>query len=55
MGDRQRTWLQVKDRIARFAGGLKSIGVQDGDRIAILALNSDSYFEYYGSLTNPVN
>ena len=50
MGDRQRTWLQVKDRIARFAGGLKSIGVQNGDRIAILALNSDSYFEYYFSV-----
>jgi len=50
MGDRQRTWLQVKDRVARFAGGLKSLGVQAGDRIAILALNSDSYFEYYFSV-----
>lgn len=46
-GDRQHTWKQLKDRIARFAGALKSIGVQDGDRVAILALNSDRYFEYY--------
>ncbi len=46
-GDRQHTWRQLKDRVARFAGALKSIGVQDGDRVAILALNSDRYFEYY--------
>ncbi len=46
-GDRQHTWKQLKDRVARFAGALKSIGVQEGDRVAILALNSDRYFEYY--------
>ena len=46
-GNRQRTWKQLKDRISRFAGGLKSIGVNEGDRVAILALNSDRYFEYY--------
>ena len=46
-GDRQHTWSQLKDRVARFAGALKSIGVQEGERVAILALNSDRYFEYY--------
>ena len=49
-GDRQRTWKEVKDRVARFAGALKSIGVGEGDRVAILALNSDRYFEYYFSI-----
>ena len=49
-GDRQHTWSQVKDRVARFAGALKSIGVKSGDRVAILALNSDRYFEYYFSI-----
>lgn len=46
-GDRQRTWGEVKDRVARFAGALKSIGIEEGARVAILALNSDRYFEYY--------
>jgi len=46
-GDRQHTWSQLKDRVARFAGALRSIGVAEGDRVAILALNSDRYFEYY--------
>ena len=46
-GDRQRTWSQIKDRVSRFAGALKSIGVAEGERVAILALNSDRYFEYY--------
>jgi len=46
-GDRQRTWSELKNRVACFAGALKSIGVQAGDRVAILALNSDRYFEYY--------
>lgn len=46
-GDRQHTWSQVKNRVARFAGALRSIGVEAGDRVAILALNSDRYFEYY--------
>ncbi|MFK7978679.1 MAG: AMP-binding protein, partial [Saprospiraceae bacterium] len=49
-GDRQRTWAELKDRVARFAGALKSMGVEEGDRVAILALNSDRYFEYYLSI-----
>ncbi len=46
-GNREHTWLQVKDRVARLAGALQHLGVQKQDRVAILALNSDRYFEYY--------
>ena len=44
---REKTWGELKDRISRFASGLVALGVQPGDRVAILALNSDRYFEYY--------
>ncbi|MFK7908276.1 MAG: AMP-binding protein, partial [Chitinophagales bacterium] len=46
-GERQRTWSEVKDRVSRFAGALQNAGIEAGDRVAILALNSDRYFEYY--------
>ncbi len=42
---RTRTWSEVQDRIARIAGGLAARGIGRGDRVAILALNSDRYFE----------
>lgn len=46
-GDRQHTWIELKERVARFAGSLQNMGINEGDRVAILALNSDRYFEYY--------
>ena len=46
-GSRKHTWKELKDRVARFAAGLQAQGVAEGDRVAILALNSDRYFEYY--------
>lgn len=46
-GNRQKTWGEIKERVAKFASGLHALGVQEGDRVAILALNSDRYFEYY--------
>jgi acyl-CoA synthetase (AMP-forming)/AMP-acid ligase II len=59
--DRVLTTAESVDRIARLAGGLTGIGVQRGDRVGILALNSDRYQEYFlavpwiGAVLNPVN
>ena len=44
---RERTWTQTQDRIARLAGAMQGLGFGRGDRAAILALNSDRYFEFY--------
>ena len=44
-GDRRRSWAEVADRVARLAGGLTRLGVARGDRVAVLALNGDRYFE----------
>jgi long-chain acyl-CoA synthetase len=46
-GNRSRAWLEFRKRVARLAGGLKSLGVGLDDRVAILALNSDCYLEAY--------
>jgi long-chain acyl-CoA synthetase len=59
--DRRRTWRDTAERIACLAGGLRRRGLRKGDRIAILALNSDRYFEYLfavpaaGGVTVPLN
>jgi acyl-CoA synthetase (AMP-forming)/AMP-acid ligase II len=58
---RRQTWLKFEDRIARLASGLLGLGIDAGDRVAILALNSDRYLEYFyavpwaGAAVNPVN
>jgi long-chain acyl-CoA synthetase len=44
--ERCRTWRETGERISRLAGGLSQLGLAKGDRVAILALNSDRYFEY---------
>src|SRR5579872_6976014 len=49
-GARRRRWPEFLDRVARLAAGLRALGVQTGDRVAILALNSDRYFEYFGAV-----
>ena len=60
-GDRRRTWIEFRDRVARFAGALRAAGVQPGDRVAILSLNADAYLEYFyaapwaGALVVPLN
>ena len=43
--DRRWNWAEVAGRIARLAGGLAGLGIGRGDRVAILALNSDRYWE----------
>ncbi|MGO9350738.1 MAG: AMP-binding protein, partial [Mycobacterium sp.] len=59
--DRVRTVAESVDRIARLAAALSDLGVQAGDRVGILALNSDRYLEYFyalpwmGAVVNPVN
>jgi acyl-CoA synthetase (AMP-forming)/AMP-acid ligase II len=59
--DRTRTMAESVDRIASLAGALTGLGVQRGDRVGILALNSDRYQEYFhavpwmGAAINPVN
>ena len=59
--NRVRTVAQSVDRIARLAAALSDLGVQAGDRVGILALNSDRYQEYFyavpwmGAAVNPVN
>src|SRR4051812_36729569 len=45
-GDRVRTWAQSADRVARLAAALKDLGVGTGDRVGLLALNSDIYHEF---------
>jgi long-chain acyl-CoA synthetase len=46
-GDRVRTWRQVADRVQRLSSALAGLGVQAGDRVAVLANNCDAYFEAY--------
>lgn len=60
-GGRKRTFREVADRVARLAGALRGLGVGDGDRVAMLSLNSDRYHEYLlavpwaNAVLNPVN
>jgi long-chain acyl-CoA synthetase len=58
---RRRTWREVGERVSRLAAGLASLGVNPGDRVAVLSLNSDRYFELYlavawaGAVIVPLN
>ena len=60
-GERQQSWSELRDRVERLAGALTGLGVEAGDRVAILALNSDRYLEYYyavwwtGAVVVPLN
>lgn len=48
---RQRTWIELRERVARLASALRSRGIGPGQRVAVLALNSDAYLEcYFGVL-----
>ncbi|MBN3854770.1 long-chain-fatty-acid--CoA ligase [Paraburkholderia sp. Ac-20340] len=58
---RKTTFAQFVERVSRVAGALHALDVAHGDRIGILALNSDRYLEYVfgtlwaGAVVNPVN
>ena len=59
--DRTHTWSEFKNRVASLASGMQNAGVKPGERVAILALNSDRYLEYYyavawaGAVLVPLN
>lgn len=61
IGERKRSWKEFADRIARLAQGLKCLGLETEDRVAILSLNSDRYLEYFfgvpwaGGIVVPIN
>lgn len=45
-GNRQQTWTEFTQRVTKLAGGLKhNLQLKEGDRVAILSLNSDFYLE----------
>ncbi len=44
---REHSWSQFADRVSKLASALREMGIQDGERVAILALNSERYLEYY--------
>ncbi len=48
--DRRRTWGETQDRVSRLARALGGLGVGRGDRVAILALNSDRYTEFLSAV-----
>jgi long-chain acyl-CoA synthetase len=58
---RSITYAQLGDRVARLACVLQGLGVNSGDRVAMLSLNSQRYIEYYlgvpwaDAVLNPVN
>ena len=59
--DRRRTWSEILDRITREAAVLRQLGLQPGERAAILSPNSDTYLEYLfavnwaGGVLVPIN
>ncbi|MBP6901788.1 MAG: long-chain fatty acid--CoA ligase [Burkholderiaceae bacterium] len=59
--DERLTRAQFAERVARLAGALQALGLQPGDRVGMLALNSIRYLEYFyaswwaGGVVNPVN
>ncbi|MEX2480262.1 MAG: long-chain-fatty-acid--CoA ligase [Gammaproteobacteria bacterium] len=46
-GERCHTWAELVDRVARLAGALQALGVEPGDRVAVIGLNSDRHMEVF--------
>lgn len=50
-GEKQFSWSQFADRTARLASVFSALGLGEGDRVALLALNSHRSLEcYFGAL-----
>ena len=60
-GERRHSYAAFVDRVARIAGVLQTHGVHTGERVAVLAANSDRYLEilygcwWAGAVVSPVN
>jgi acyl-CoA synthetase (AMP-forming)/AMP-acid ligase II len=60
-GAQRSSFAQFHGRVARLAAALRTLGMQPGDRVGMLALNSARYVEYFfgvwwgGGAINPVN
>ena len=60
-GERSQTWSEFAHKIACFANGLQQLGIGSDGCVAMLALNSDRYFEFMfatpwaGGVFQPVN
>lgn len=44
---REETFAQLQERVNRLANALQSLGLQKGDKVAVMALNSIPYVETY--------
>jgi fatty-acyl-CoA synthase len=59
--DVRRTWSELNERSNRAASAMQKLGVQKGDRVAILAMNEPEYVELFfalgkiGVVMTPVN
>lgn len=60
-GPRQFTYRQTLERVNRLASALRHCGVATEDRVAVMALNSDRYYQllhataWADAITVPVN
>ena len=60
-GPRRYTWSQIGDRVNQQANALRDMGIGKGDRVAIIAPNSNQFFETFyataaiGAVIVPVN
>lgn len=60
-GERRQTFRQLAHRVAQTAGALQALGLRPGERLSVLAQNSDRVMElllagwWAGLVVNPVN
>ena len=45
--DVRRTWSELNERANRAASAVRKLGVNEGDRVAILAMNEPEYIELF--------